>query len=94
MKLTIRVIPNASRSEIVEWRNGILKVRLKAPPIDGKANEELCRFLGTIFDIAPSLIEIERGSMSKRKRVHISLTLEEVERVLHPFHLDSTDDSV
>jgi Uncharacterized conserved protein len=43
MLLSVHIIPNASRSEIVGWHEGALKIRLAAPPVEGKANEELCR---------------------------------------------------
>jgi len=42
----IKVIPNSSKNEIVEkMSDGTIKIKLKAPPIDGKANEELIKFL-------------------------------------------------
>ncbi len=73
MLLAVHVIPNASRSELVGWHEGALKLRLAAPPVDGKANEELCRFLGKTFGIAPSLIDMERGLASKKKHVRLPL---------------------
>lgn len=73
MILSVHVIPNASRSELVGWHEGALKIRLAAPPVDGKANEELCRFLGKTFGIAPSLIEVERGMANKKKRVRLPM---------------------
>jgi len=47
--LTIKAVPNAPRSEVVGWMGDTLKVRLKAPPVDGKANTELCRFLAEVL---------------------------------------------
>lgn len=82
MLLSVHIIPNASRSEIVGWHEGALKIRLAAAPIEGRANEELCRFLGKVFDVAPSLIEIERGSSSKKKRILLPITEEDARVVL------------
>lgn len=73
MILSVQVVPNASRSELIGWHEGALKIRLAAPPVDGKANEELCRFLGKTFGIAPSLIEVERGVANKKKRVRLPM---------------------
>ena len=82
MILSVHVIPNASRSEIVGWYEGALKIRLAAPPVDGKANEELCRFLGKTFGIAPSLIDVERGMANKKKRVRLPMAETDVREVV------------
>lgn len=79
--LSIKAVPNASRSEIVGWMGDTLKVRLKAPPVDGKANVELCRFLAEILDLPKSAVTIATGGSSRGKRVRIEgLSLEEVHR--------------
>lgn len=70
-RITIRVIPNASRSEIVGRELGVLKVKLAAPPIDGKANEELIRVLAEHYDIPKSTITIVKGHIGKLKIVEI-----------------------
>ncbi len=72
--LRVQVVPNASVTEIVGWYEGALKIRLAAPPVDGKANEALCRFLAKTFDLAPSLIEIERGSTGKKKTIRLPMS--------------------
>lgn len=82
MKLNVLVIPNASRNEIVGWHDGALKIRLAAPPVDGKANDELVRFLAKQLDLAPSEIEIEHGQSGRRKRVLIPLAEEDVRAAL------------
>lgn len=82
MILSVQVIPNASRSALVGWHEGALKIRLAAPPVDGKANEELCRFLGKMFGIAPSLIEVERGMANKKKRVRLPMAETDAKEVV------------
>ena len=70
-RLTIRVVPNASKNEIVSRVGAEWKIRLAAPPVDGKANETLIRFLADEFDCAPSDIEIIKGHTSKTKIVDV-----------------------
>src|SRR2546423_4136789 len=69
--LSVRVIPRASRSEIVGEHNGALKVKLTSPPIEGAANEELIKILSKELDIAKAHIEIVSGHTSRIKRVRI-----------------------
>jgi uncharacterized protein (TIGR00251 family) len=69
---TVRVVPRASKSEIVGEHDGALKVRLAAPPVDGAANEELVKLLAKEFNAAKSDIEILSGQTSKTKQVSIS----------------------
>ncbi len=76
-RLPVIVIPNASKTEIVGWHEGALKIRLAAPPVDGKANEALCRFLAKTLGIAPSRVEIERGTAGKKKWVSLPMSEEE-----------------
>lgn len=82
MLLSIQVIPNAPRSEVVGWYEGALKIRLAAPPVDGRANEELCRFLGKTFGIAPSMVEVEHGMANKKKRVRLPMAETDVREVV------------
>jgi uncharacterized protein len=70
--LKIYLQPRSSRNEIVgPYRDGI-KVKLTAPPIEGKANEGLIRFLAKEWKIPPSRIEIISGAHSRQKMVRIS----------------------
>ncbi|MEN9558577.1 MAG: hypothetical protein RL141_946 [Candidatus Parcubacteria bacterium] len=68
-KLTIRVLPNASKSEIISRGRDGWRVRLAAPPVDGKANEALIRLLADEFNCAPSSIRIVKGQTGKIKVV-------------------------
>ena len=80
--LSVLVIPNASVTEIVGMHDGALKIRLAAPPVDGKANDELVRYLAKYFDLAPSEIVIAKGLSGKRKRISIPLPEEDVKAML------------
>jgi uncharacterized protein (TIGR00251 family) len=70
--LTIQVQPRAKRSEVLGFVDGILRLKVSAPPIEGKANKEVVSFLGDVLDIAKSNIDIERGHTSKTKVIAIS----------------------
>lgn len=69
--LELRVVPGASRSD---WSvdDEQLRVRIQAPPVDGKANRALIRFLASEFGVRPKDVSIERGESSRSKRVRIS----------------------
>ncbi len=82
MLLSVHIVANAKRSEIMGWEMGALKLRIAAPAVEGKANKELLRFLGEVFEIAPSTIELEKGLASKKKRVRLPMAEADVrERV-------------
>lgn len=69
--LKLQIQPKASRTEIVGLHGEPprLKVRIAAPPVEGAANEELCRFLKKALGIPLSRIQILRGETSKSKDV-------------------------
>ena len=69
---TVRVVPRASKSEIVGELDGALKVRIASPPVDGAANAELIKLLAKAFDVSKSAVEIIGGQTSKAKLVKIS----------------------
>ena len=70
--LAIRVTPRASRNEIVEvLSDGTVKIRLTAPPVEGKANAALIAYLAEVLDVAPNRIEIVAGETSRDKLVSV-----------------------
>ena len=69
--IEVRVIPRASRSEVVGTRDGALLVRLNAPPVDGAANAELIVLLADTLEVPRRNITITAGATSKRKRVKV-----------------------
>ncbi len=72
MKIKIRVLPRSSKNEVVgEMADGVLKVKLTAPPVDGKANESLINLLSEHFNKPKSKIKIAAGATSKNKTVEI-----------------------
>jgi uncharacterized protein (TIGR00251 family) len=70
----VRVVPRASRTEIVGEHDGALKIRIAAPPVDGAANAELIKCLAKAFSVSRSDIQIISGETSTNKRVLINGT--------------------
>jgi len=71
--LRVRVQPRASRDEIVgPQEDNTLKVRITAPPVDGKANQHLVKFLAKAFGVAKSNIELLRGENGRNKQLSIT----------------------
>jgi uncharacterized protein (TIGR00251 family) len=74
--LTVRVSPNARRSEFNGWTmdekgRPVLLIKLQAPPVEGKANTELLRFLADELDCAKSQVVLQRGESSRLKVVEL-----------------------
>ncbi|HXX35077.1 MAG TPA: DUF167 domain-containing protein [Thermodesulfobacteriota bacterium] len=69
--LKVYLQPRSSKNEVVgPYRDGI-RVKVTAPPIEGKANEALVKFLAKEFKISPSSVEILRGHHSREKIIRI-----------------------
>ncbi len=67
--LTLTIQANAHKSEIVGLYNDTLKIKIKAPPVDGKANKEIISFLSEKLGITQKNIEILKGDKNKNKIV-------------------------
>jgi uncharacterized protein (TIGR00251 family) len=70
--LKLRIVPNARRSEVVGAHGDAIKVKVQAPPVDGKANEALCEFLAEQLQVPARSIEIVGGGKSRDKTVAIA----------------------
>jgi uncharacterized protein (TIGR00251 family) len=71
--VTIRVRPGSSRNEIVGEKEGVLIVRVSAPPVEGKANKAVCKLLAKHYGLPPSKVEIVRGHNARDKVVRLDL---------------------
>ena len=80
---SVRVVPRASKSEIVGEHDGALKIRIASPPVDGAANAELIKVLAKFFAVPKSSVEIVGGQTSKTKQILVcNLKSEKLVRVL------------
>ncbi|MDJ0617291.1 MAG: DUF167 domain-containing protein [Calothrix sp. MO_192.B10] len=71
MQQRVKVKPNSKQQKITEETDGSLTIRLKSPPVDGKANEELIKLLAKKFDVPKSCIHIKSGLSSRNKLIEI-----------------------
>jgi uncharacterized protein (TIGR00251 family) len=84
VKIMIRVRPNARRNEISGSSAGAWQVRVAAPAVRGKANEELIGYLSHLLGISRDQLSIARGLTGRSKTISISgLTAEQVEERLN-----------
>lgn len=71
MKLKIYVQPNASRSEVIGLHGDAIKIKIKAPPVDGAANEEVIRFLAEFCGVSKKSVHLLHGETSRNKLIEI-----------------------
>lgn len=69
--LELKIIPNAPRNEIVGWLGVALKVKVHAPALDGRANDELLEFLAEKLGVHRRSVTLLRGDKSRQKVVQI-----------------------
>jgi len=81
--IAVKVVPRAAKDEIVGWLDGALKVRVQAPPQDGRANRALEALLAEALNLKKNAVTVAAGQSSARKRVAIEgLTHDEIVRRL------------
>jgi uncharacterized protein (TIGR00251 family) len=82
-RIPFKAIPNAPRNEIAGWLGDALKVKLNAPPIEGRANDALVGFLAEELGLPRRAVTLERGDTSRHKLVRVEgMTPEDVYRKL------------
>lgn len=69
--LNLKVQPRAKKDEIVGLQGELIKVRIKAPPVDGKANAYLLKFMAKTFGVSQSRIKLVRGESNREKCISI-----------------------
>ena len=67
----VKVVPRASKNQIAGVEGDAVKIRLNAPPVEGKANDALIEFLADMLDLSRSQIEIMTGHTSRHKVVRV-----------------------
>lgn len=70
-EVRVRVTPRAGRNEIAGVRDGVLLVRVTAPPEGGKANKAVCRLIARGLKVAPSRVAIVRGAGAREKVLRV-----------------------
>ena len=70
-RLNVRVQPGASRSEVVGWQGDTLRVRVQAPPLEGRANAAVIELLSSALDVPRRRLRLERGEASREKLIAV-----------------------
>jgi uncharacterized protein (TIGR00251 family) len=71
VQFAVRVIPGASKNEVAGIQDGALKIKLTAPPVEGKANRACVEFLAGLLGVRRSALEITAGEKSRKKTVSV-----------------------
>jgi len=83
-RLTVRVQPGASRDEVLGFADGVLRVKVAAPPVRGRANAALLALLADLLGVSKGRLSIVKGETSRNKVIAIEgLSQEEVEGRLY-----------
>ena len=69
--LRVRLTPRAHRDEVTGVRDGLVLARVRAPPVDGRANAALERLLAKALGVPPSRVEVVRGQGAREKVVRV-----------------------
>lgn len=88
--LAVAVTPNARVTEVVGLHDGALRVKLAAPPVDGKANAALTAWLAAELGLAKRAVRLRRGETARHKQVEIDAPLAAVQAWLDTRLPDST----
>lgn len=67
----VKAVPGAPRSEVCGMLGEMVKVKVKAPPVEGKANEVLLRFLAETLELPARNVSLARGDTSRQKMVKV-----------------------
>ena len=76
VSFSVRVTPRAAANAVAGERDGVLLVRVTAPPVEGRANEAVVAVLARALDLPPSGVRIERGGSSRTKLVSLPAAAE------------------
>lgn len=82
MRITVSVKPNAKSESATVAPDGILCLRIAAPPVDGKANDAVVALLSKLFRIPKSRVEVVKGHSSRLKQVEMDMDADELAKIL------------
>lgn len=70
--LSVRVVPRSPREGLAEYAGGVLRIRLNAPPVEGRANAALVRFLARALGVPRSQVTLLSGETGRNKIVRVA----------------------
>ncbi|HIJ79665.1 MAG: DUF167 family protein [Desulfobulbaceae bacterium] len=81
--IALYIQPKASRNRIVGLHGNALKLSITAPPVDGKANEAVSKFIAKLFKVPKTAVDIVSGQSSRNKRIRLeTISLAEAEAII------------
>ena len=83
--VAVRAVPGASRAAVVGLHGDELKVRVCSPPVDGRANEELCAVLADTLGLRPREVQVVAGHTARSKQLSVPLDPDEVRARIRPW---------
>jgi uncharacterized protein (TIGR00251 family) len=83
LTLTLHIQPGAKRTDVAGLHGEALKIRLAAPPIEGRANEALLKFIAESFGVPVRQVELKQGGQSRHKVVAVTGSKVEPESLLN-----------
>lgn len=72
MRLRIRVTPRSSKDEVIGTRDGVVLVRVTAPPEGGKANAKVCKVIAKALGVPPTSVSVTRGASAREKTIEVA----------------------
>jgi uncharacterized protein (TIGR00251 family) len=82
-KIVVQVQPRAKQNQVLRYADGVWHLRITAPPVEGKANQGLVKFLSEVLEISKASLTIEKGLTAKRKVIIVKgMTRDQVIRQL------------
>lgn len=70
-RIAVKLQPRGGRDELLGFADDVLRARVSAPPVDGKANKALCKLIADRAGVAPSRVAVVRGAKSREKLVEV-----------------------
>ncbi len=85
MQVQCIVKPNSKVDRITVDPDGLFRIKIKAQPVDGEANEYLVKYLASVFDLPKSNIQIIAGFTNSHKRVNIVAEEKHIQNIISKF---------
>ena len=86
-RIQVRVSPNAAKNEVTGYIEGVLRIKIAAPPVEGKANRELVSYLSRLLKISKGSVSVIKGQTARNKLVAIEgLDQDTIIKILVPGH--------
>jgi uncharacterized protein (TIGR00251 family) len=83
ISLKITVVPNSAQTSIIGIIEGVVKIKLNSPPIEGKANKEVIEYFSRIINVPKTSIKILKGEKNKHKTLFIKGNTEVIKEKLN-----------